>query len=472
MPARLFLLFLLGLASFATVADEGDDTSDLVFILDASNSMWGQIDGTNKIVIAREAVGSLIDELPDATEVGLVAYGHRREGDCEDIEVLSPIAPLDKAALKDTIDGINPKGKTPITASIEAALGLVDDDRRTAVVLISDGLETCGRDPCQAVRSAKASGRPFVLHVIGFDVAGEDTSELECAAQEGGGLFLNAGSAPELSAALRTAYEKPVTPDGRLVVGATADGRLQDAIVLVRDRATGEQAGGGRTYTSADTNPRRIPLEDGEYRASVEAVGIKGAPKFEFDFGIAGGGSVARDFDFSAGEIAVGVTRNGALSDAAVFVYKNGERTNVAGGRTYRAARSNPVVLKVAAGTYDVRLKSVEVANAPERVFTDVVVRGNERTELNHAFESGVLRIEARHGDALTDAVINLYDADGNSAGGGRTHTTPDRNPKSIDLAPGDYVVRITEVRGERRELPATVTAGETAELVVDFGQP
>ena len=296
MNRRILTALLAVFASILlSVIAMGDDElpNDLVLILDASNSMWGQIDGVNKIVIAREAVGGLIDDLPDSSNAGLVAYGHRREGDCEDIEVLAPVGPLDKGTLKDTINAINPKGRTPITASINSALELVDDDQQTSIVLISDGLETCGLDPCGAVRAARESGLPFVLHVIGFDVAGEDTTQLECAAQAGGGVFLSAGNAAELSEALVSAYEKPVEPDGRLIVGVMADGELQDALVRVEYRATGEHANGGRTYVSPETNPRHLALEDGEYRATVRAVGIRGRPEFSFDFEI-----VERGFKF------------------------------------------------------------------------------------------------------------------------------------------------------------------------------
>ena len=64
-----------------------------VLVLDASGSMWGQIDGENKIVIARRPMGELLDTLPEDQQLGLVAYGHRRKGDCGDIESLVAPAP-------------------------------------------------------------------------------------------------------------------------------------------------------------------------------------------------------------------------------------------------------------------------------------------------------------------------------------------------------------------------------------------
>jgi hypothetical protein len=71
----------------------GDARSNpMVLVLDASGSMWGQIDGKAKISIAKEALRELIDSLPADLQVGLSVYGHRREGDCKDIEMLRPIS--------------------------------------------------------------------------------------------------------------------------------------------------------------------------------------------------------------------------------------------------------------------------------------------------------------------------------------------------------------------------------------------
>src|SRR5690606_22900938 len=61
---------------------------DVVIVYDASGSMWGQIDGVSKIELAREVMADLVTGWSDGTNLGLVAYGHRSEGDCGDIETL------------------------------------------------------------------------------------------------------------------------------------------------------------------------------------------------------------------------------------------------------------------------------------------------------------------------------------------------------------------------------------------------
>jgi Ca-activated chloride channel family protein len=64
-----------------------------IIVLDASGSMWGQIDGRAKLEIAREALGSVLSGMDPATEIGLMAYGHREKGSCEDIELVVPPLP-------------------------------------------------------------------------------------------------------------------------------------------------------------------------------------------------------------------------------------------------------------------------------------------------------------------------------------------------------------------------------------------
>ncbi|MEM9557996.1 MAG: VWA domain-containing protein, partial [Acidobacteriota bacterium] len=317
---------------------------DLVLVLDASGSMWGQIAGEPKIAIARGVLGELLDDLDDAQRVGLLAYGHRREGDCDDIELVAPVAALDRSALKAHAAALNPKGKTPITAAIEQAFEALPEGGGATVIVVTDGLETCGGDPCATVRAARDAGREFVLHIVGFDVADDDVSQLECAAQAGGGRFLPAEDAGSLAAALDTASALTgETPAGALLLTATADGSLQDVAVHVAD-AEGAAVAVGRTYTDAGTNPRRIPLVDGRYTATVTAMGIQGDRERTVPFEIVDGATVEKAVDFSTGELSVGVTRNGQLSDAAYRVYVASSGEQVTAGRTYTSASSNPAV--------------------------------------------------------------------------------------------------------------------------------
>jgi len=472
---RLLFIFALSFLAFAAQAQQ-KPAADLLLILDASGSMWGRAGGEIKIATARKVLKDLASQLPAASQVGLVAYGHRSEGDCADIETVVPMGPLNAANLVGKVEAINPKGKTPLTQSIDHALAAAKGrDKPTTIVLLSDGLETCSGNPCAVVRKAKESGVNFLLHVIGFDLGKENVAPLECAAQAGGGFYFPAANASELSAALEQAVA--VTEEAGasvLSVKAVLNGQLKDVSIGVIDTHTGKQIAGGRTYEAAETNPRLLRLPSGTYDVQVRALGLTGDPQQNFKgVTLAKGQTVERIVDFSSGSLAVHVLRNGELSDATVTVFATGTRTQVAGGRSYRAATSNPKVFDITPGVYDVQVGSVEIAGGAVQRFEKVEVKAGERAERKVEYQSGELLIGAKQGANLVDATVTVRSA-GNrqEVAGGRTYTAASSNPKQFTLPPGRYVVSVAPVRPAglgKKEVEVEVVAGKAVEQTVTF---
>ncbi|WP_417249519.1 vWA domain-containing protein [Celeribacter sp.] len=189
-----------GFIACATMAQAADD---VVIVYDGSGSMWGQIDGTSKVEIARDVLADLVQSWDAETNLGLVAYGHRSQGDCTDIETLITPAPVDRSSFIDTVNTIMPVGKTPISASIQHAADLLAyRDNPATVVLISDGVETCNADPCALSAQLAKQGVKFTAHVVGFDLDDAAQASLSCIADNTGGMFVPAGNADELHNAL------------------------------------------------------------------------------------------------------------------------------------------------------------------------------------------------------------------------------------------------------------------------------
>lgn len=183
--------------------------ADTILILDASGSMWGQVDGQTKISAARLAVGSILNKWKPDDRLGLMAYGHRAKGDCRDIELVVPVSTFDPARIRSAVDGLNPKGKTPIADSLRAAASeLKATENKANVVLVSDGIETCVADPCAVAAELKKAGVGFTAHVIGFDVVDPAAkSQLQCIAKVTGGVYLDASNASALENALGKAVD-------------------------------------------------------------------------------------------------------------------------------------------------------------------------------------------------------------------------------------------------------------------------
>lgn len=202
---------LLGTGSAALSAEP---VPQVAVVFDASGSMWGQVDGRAKIEIAREAVGKLVKQFEGKPlELGLIAYGHRRKGDCADIEIIQPVAPLDGKALTGRVDGLVPKGMTPLSQAVLDAAELVKfTEQKATVILLSDGIETCKLDPCAVGGQLEAKGVDFTAHVIGFDIRTEtDKAQLACLAQATGGRYFDARDTEGLLEAMQQAGQAAVT---------------------------------------------------------------------------------------------------------------------------------------------------------------------------------------------------------------------------------------------------------------------
>ncbi|MDD3516433.1 MAG: VWA domain-containing protein, partial [Synergistaceae bacterium] len=205
--ALLFLLFFLATGSWSPVLAQDDATTHIELILDASGSMWAKLGGSTRIEVAKDALGKIIDDLSErkGIAVGLRVYGHRTN-DCKDTKLEIPIGPMDEKKMKAFIGKIKPKGKTPIAYSLqEAAKDFKKDFTGSKVIiLVTDGLESCGGDPCAAAKVLAEKGIVSKIHVVGFGMDKKSVSKLECIVKPSGGLLLEANSAAELAKAFDT----------------------------------------------------------------------------------------------------------------------------------------------------------------------------------------------------------------------------------------------------------------------------
>ena len=168
--------------------------TNMLFIIDASNSMWGQVDGIAKIETARGALNNLLKDMPADMNLGLMSYGLFSEDSCEDVHYVVDMAPSNHQKISSFISKIQPKGKTPIAKALEMG-GRQFETRKDAnnhLVLISDGIESCNGDPCAVAAQLSKKGINVKVHVVGFAVGDKDSKQLACISENGGGKFFHA----------------------------------------------------------------------------------------------------------------------------------------------------------------------------------------------------------------------------------------------------------------------------------------
>ena len=277
-------LLLLVSGLFLGAAQGAQPPARVILVLDASGSMWGRIGDKTRIEIARETVAGLMKDWDPAIELGLMAYGHRREGDCKDIELLIPVGKTDPKRIVKTVNTLHPKGKTPLSDAVKQAAEALDYKRTKAtVILVSDGMESCNADPCAVGAALKKAGADFTVHVVGFDVKKEERTGLVCLAKNTGGQFFAAKAATELKAALATAAKQAKQSPNVTITAVPRRGakpfETTDYVSIHHFGSGGKPA--EKQIAGNHGNPTRFALPAGRYQARVK-VG-KGIAQADFD---------------------------------------------------------------------------------------------------------------------------------------------------------------------------------------------
>ncbi|MGW1688884.1 vWA domain-containing protein [Streptomyces albidoflavus] len=195
-------------------AEPAPGAGGLVMVLDSSGSMADEAGGgRTRIEAARDAVGTVVDSLPDNYPTGLRVYGADRTSGCTDTRLARPVEPLDRDAMKKAVAGVEPKGDTPIGLSLRKAVADLPEPEpgavgRRTVLLISDGEDNCGSPPpCEAAEELAESGLDLRIDAIGFQVKGKAREELTCVAEAGHGAYYDAPDAEALARQLQRAAE-------------------------------------------------------------------------------------------------------------------------------------------------------------------------------------------------------------------------------------------------------------------------
>jgi len=256
-------------------------------IVDGSGSMWGKIPGDSaaKFVLAREALRQILPALDRTAEVGLVLFGHRRRGDCSDVEQAVSVRPLDPARLLAPLDALNPKGRGPLTlAMVAAADVLPNDEGRASLILIHDDFDNCQADPCQIAGELHRARPNLAVHVVSIGAKPEDAERMACVPRITGGRHFVVTDASEVGPAiaealrLATLAQPPVLnvpapraatrdmlgPPGLRLSAVLGEGNEPLAEPLTWRIFREGQEASGPIAEITDVSPH-VPLEPGKY---------------------------------------------------------------------------------------------------------------------------------------------------------------------------------------------------------------
>lgn len=194
---------------------------DAMLVFDASGSMSGTVGlgiatPVTRIDEVRSALGEVLPSITRFRRVGLVTYG---PGPYQQCNVHLDLEPTPNAAsfIMRAVKALTPAGRTPLTSAVQEAADVLDFRQKPGlVVVVTDGEETCGGEPCELGKRLHAEADELTVHVIGYRPKGfswtgeQSIGEAKCLAEKNGGLYITAETREELTAALEKTLGCPM----------------------------------------------------------------------------------------------------------------------------------------------------------------------------------------------------------------------------------------------------------------------
>jgi Ca-activated chloride channel family protein len=385
------------------------------------NSAW---DKGRRHQIAQKLLGQSLDSLKTFSNVQLAlrVYGHQknyRQGqDCNDTRLEVPFGPGNAEKIKKFIADVQPKGTTPIAMTLEKAAGDFPPcaNCRNIIILITDGVEECGGDPCAISLKLQREGiilKPFVIG-IGLDLGFRKS--FECL-----GTFYDATNEADFRMALNVVISQALNPT-TAQVNLIDDGKRAnetDAGISLYDHNTGKLLYYFQHTLDAKGNPDTLNLE----------------PWYTYDL-------VAHTLPpVSADSLSMSVGRHNILAVDAPQGYLKVNALNFTAKTEIlflvRKHKSQEIVhvqkvgerVKYIKGFYD-----IELLTTPRLKINDVAISQSHTTEVNFPGPGLVTILKGSKGSG--DIYIT-----GNGNMERVASLSPSENRESMYLQPGDYLI-------------------------------
>jgi Ca-activated chloride channel family protein len=158
----------------------------ILFVFDASKSMSSKIQNASRMDGAKNLFYKFIDSLSKNKNMqfALRMYGATVKyppGDCKDSKLVVPFGANNLSAIKQKVSEAKPTGITPIEHSLtESANDFPDAKANNIVIIITDGIEECGGDPCKARQKLMQKGIVFKPFIIGIGLTPQQIKTFEC----------------------------------------------------------------------------------------------------------------------------------------------------------------------------------------------------------------------------------------------------------------------------------------------------
>lgn len=174
---------------------------EVIIVVDASGSMGmgGWFGGSSRMDRAKSSIDHVVRGLPDPITIGLIEFTN-----CNNVRRDKFYTSPQRPALLSEVNKLTPQQGTPLAGSIKRAGDIASQDAESVIVLVTDGDDSCGGDPCAEARAIKARKPKVKINIV--DVSdGSQSSVLRCVANATGGQVLKPNSAMDMDKSLQRA---------------------------------------------------------------------------------------------------------------------------------------------------------------------------------------------------------------------------------------------------------------------------
>jgi Ca-activated chloride channel family protein len=434
MKTKLLLFFCwLSAAAYAQRPQQlMPEKTRLLLVLDASGSMLSKWDNDLRINIAKDKIAAFVDSLRrnQNVEMALRVYGHQfdfKQKNCTDSKLEVGFAANNHAQIKAALTRLAPKGTTPIAYSLEQAVKDFppEGNYRNVIIMITDGIEACGGDPCAISLGMQKNGIILKPFIIGLGVGKDFAAAFNCI-----GKAYDARSAEDFRAILgsisrqilgRTtvtveltdAADKPIEKDVNMTFINNVTGKAIYDLIHFRDAR-------GRTDTLVIDPVINYDIEVGTIPVTLK-----------------------KDVQIEGGKH--NVIRIRAPQGLLTFKMQTPKEYGNLKAIIRQAGKSETLYVqevgtsqRYLAGNYD-----VEVLTTPRTLVRNVAIRQGQTTEVPIE-QPGILTLNHYYA-----GIASLYKIDDNGQEWGENYTL-DGKVANIALQPGNYkvVFRAHEAKG------------------------
>jgi Ca-activated chloride channel family protein len=488
---RRCAVLILAAAAFMSGRAVAETAPPVLIIVDGSGSMWGKMEGsqTAKLYAVRDLLRERLLTAPPQSRLGLGSFGHRRKGDCGDVEIITPIESGGSEGAIPALEQLNPRGKGPLTAAVREGAKAIGTGTAGHIILIHDNADNCSQDVCAAAGEISKSNPALRVHVLSLGLSRPERERMQCLAASTKGLQFDAANDTDIKAALTAIFDAAglnagtgqSAPPAAAAVPAPALGPpgLRLSASLSEGGAPVDAALSWR-IRKTDSPPDSPPLVERKSREINETVDpgrylatlSYGLINRTVEIDVGNEGPSVRRITLDGGRLAVAASasRQGDDLRAPVMTISALGTGDNSPASVLWLGREAKTELLVPAGRYQ-----VEVADglARSQSIVEVAPGGTARADL--VLDTGLLELTATAvaGGPPLERVLYTISADDPSAPDGRREVARSTAPvAAFTLQAGTYYVTARQGAGEHREQVA-ISSGDTVKrtLVLNVGR-